>query len=74
MTTKILLAPDLAELPDFGVPIPASVHYVHCGDGRTKTGLTLEPGEHTVRVLLGDRMHIPKDPPLTSGKITIFVE
>jgi hypothetical protein len=63
-----------AELPDLGMPIPASDNYVHFGDGRTETVLTLEPGEHTLQMLLGDHMHIPHDPPLTSARITIFVE
>ena len=63
-----------AELPDLGMPIPANDNYVHFGGGQTETELTLEPGEHTLQMLLGDHMHIPHDPPLTSGKITIFVE
>ena len=63
-----------AELPDLGMPIPASDNYVHFGGGQTETELTLEPGEHTLQMLLGDHVHIPHDPPLTSEKITIFVE
>jgi hypothetical protein len=63
-----------AELPDLGLPIPATDNYVHFGDGRTETELHLEPGEHTLQMLLGDHMHIPHDPPLTSSKITVFVE
>ncbi|MBT8083559.1 MAG: DUF4399 domain-containing protein [Gammaproteobacteria bacterium] len=63
-----------ADLPDLGMPIPATENYVHFGDGRTETELTLDPGKHTLQMLLGDHMHIPHDPPLTSGKITIFVE
>ena len=63
-----------AELPDLGLPIPASDNFVHFGDGRTETELNLEPGRHTLQMLLGDHMHIPHDPPLTSGKITILVE
>ena len=63
-----------AELPDLGMPIPANDNYVHFGDGRTETELNLEPGEHTLQMLLGDHMHIPHDPPLTSPRITIFVE
>ena len=63
-----------AELPDLGMPIPATDNYVHFGDGRTETELTLDPGEHTLQMLLGDHMHIPHDPPLISAKITIFVE
>ena len=63
-----------AELPDLGMPIPASDNHVHFGDGRTETELTLAPGEHTLQMLLGDHMHIPHDPPLASERITILVE
>ena len=36
--------------------------------------LTLEPGEHTLQMLLGDHLHIPHDPPVMSSPITITVE
>lgn len=63
-----------AELPDLTLPIPASANYVHFGDGRTSTEITLEPGRHTLRMLLGDHLHVPHDPPVFSGLITITVE
>jgi hypothetical protein len=63
-----------ADLPDLTMPIPASENYVHFGDGRTETEITLEPGEHTLQMLLGDHIHIPHDPPVMSEKITVFVE
>lgn len=63
-----------AGLPDFGQPIPASEHYVHFGDGSTSTELNLEPGSHTLQLLLGDYLHIPHDPPLISDPITVVVE
>ena len=63
-----------AELPDLNLPIPASDNYVHFGDASTETELTLEPGEHTLQMLLGDHTHIPHDPPLMSDKITVYVE
>ena len=63
-----------ADLPDLNFPIPASDNYVHFGDGRTETEITLQPGEHTLQMLLGDHTHIPHDPPLMSEKITVFVE
>lgn len=61
-------------LPDLGLPIPKTDNYVHFGDGSTETEITLEPGEHTLQMLLGDHMHIPHDPPLTSDTITVYVE
>ena len=63
-----------AELPDLSLPIPANANYVHFGDGRTSTEITLEPGQHTLRMLLGDHLHIPHDPPVISESITITVE
>jgi uncharacterized protein DUF4399 len=61
-------------LPDLGLPIPADEHHVHFGDGSTSTEITLPPGEHTLQMLLGDHLHIPHNPPLVSGQITITVE
>ena len=61
-------------LPDAGRPIPADANHIHFGDGSTSTELTLAPGEHTLQLLLGDHLHIPHDPPVASGTITITVE
>jgi len=61
-------------LPDLGLPIPKDAQHVHFGDGRTETQITLEPGQHTLQMLLGDHLHIPHDPPLVSDPITILVE
>jgi hypothetical protein len=61
-------------LPDIGLPIPKDEHHIHFGDGSTVTEITLDPGEHTLQMLLGDHLHIPHDPPLMSDVITINVE
>jgi len=61
-------------LPELGGPIPADAHHVHFGDGSTATQITLEPGVHTLQMLLGDYLHIPHDPALTSDVITVTVE
>ncbi len=61
-------------LPDMGLPIPADANHVHFGDGSTSTEIALEPGEHTLQMLLGDHLHVPHDPPLFSEPITIYVE
>lgn len=63
-----------AELPELGLPIPADEHYVHFGDASTSTELNLEPGSHTLQLLLGDYLHIPHDPPVMSERITLVVE
>jgi len=62
------------DLPDLGLPIPADEHHVHFGDGSTSTHISLPPGEHKLQMLLGDHLHIPHNPPLTSAQITITVE
>ena len=61
-------------LPEMGLPIPADANHVHFGDGRTETEIELDPGQHTLQMLLGDHLHIPHDPPLVSAQITINVE
>ena len=61
-------------LPDLALPIPKDAQHVHFGDGSTETEITLEPGQHTLQMLLGDHLHIPHDPPLVSDPITILVE
>ena len=61
-------------LPNLDLPIPADSQHIHFGDGSTTTEITLEPGEHTLQMLLGDHVHIPHDPPLTSDIVTITVE
>lgn len=64
-----------AALPEnLRLPIPADNNYIHFGDASTSTEVTLEPGQHSLRLLLGDHMHIPHDPPVTSDVITITVE
>ena len=61
-------------VPDLGLPIPKDENHIHFGDGSTATEITLEPGEHTLQMLLGDHLHIPHDPPLMSDLITINVK
>lgn len=63
-----------APLPDPGLPIPADERYRHFGDASTRTELTLAPGTHTLQLLLGDHRHVPHDPPVASGVITVTVE
>jgi hypothetical protein len=35
--------------------------------------LELPPGRHTLQLVLGDKEHVPFDPPVVSKKITITV-
>ena len=63
-----------APLPDLTLPIPANANYVHFGLGQTEVVLSLAPGKHTLRLLLGNYVHIPHSEPLYSEEITIVVK
>jgi len=49
-------------------------NYLHYGGGQTEAVLDLEPGNHTLQMLLGDLDHLPHVPPVMSEKISITVE
>lgn len=61
------------ELGDPTKPIPADDQHRHFGGGQTEVVLELEPGTHTLQLVLGDQNHVPHDPPLVSPRITIQV-
>ena len=58
---------------DAAVPLPMDDKHRHFGRGQTETTLDLPAGKHTLQLVLGDRNHIPHDPPVMSPKITITV-
>jgi len=60
--------------PDMDKPIPKDAKHVHFGKGQTETTVELEPGRHTLQLLLGDKAHIPHNPPVVSEVITITVK
>ncbi len=64
---------DVEELPSFKFPIPNDANHRHFGGGQTEVSLDLEPGTHTLQLILGDQSHVPHDPPMVSEKITITV-
>ena len=65
---------NLNSLPDMSLPIPADSNHLHFGGGQTETVLTLEPGVHSLQLLLGDFAHVPHVPPIISEKIIITVK
>lgn len=65
---------DVESLPPGDQPIPSDEHHRHFGGGQTQTTLELEPGKHTLQLLMGDFAHRPGDNPVASEKITITVE
>lgn len=61
------------DLPPLDRPIPSDAHHVHFGGGQTQTRLELEPGGHTLQLVLADANHVPHDPPVVSERIRITV-
>jgi len=61
------------ELPDLGMPIPSDNNHLHFGKAQDRVLLDLEPGLHTLQLLLGDGSHVPHQPPLISEKIEIRI-
>jgi hypothetical protein len=53
--------------------IPADMNHRHFGRGQTETMLDLPAGKHTLQLVLGDRNHVPHNPPVMSQKITVSV-
>ena len=65
---------DVATLPLLDAPLPATEQILHFGKGQTETELTLPPGKHTLQLLIGDKHHVPMEPPVISEKISITVQ
>ena len=63
-----------SEITDFGSAIPKDENHIHYGKGQTAASVELKPGKHTLQLLLGDKNHIPHDPPVKSDMITITVK
>ena len=58
---------------DYYLPIPSSSQHIHFGLGQTETELNLPPGKHQLQLILGDKYHVPHQPPLFSNKIQVTV-
>ncbi|MDG1579553.1 DUF4399 domain-containing protein [Pseudomonas sp. GOM6] len=65
---------DVDNMPLLDMPLPASEQIRHFGKGQTETELTLPPGPHTLQLLIGDKHHVPMEPPVISEKISITVQ
>jgi hypothetical protein len=63
---------DTSELPDLNQPLGSNVK--HFGGGQTEVELNLPKGKHTLQLILGDKFHIPHNPPVVSEKITVEVK
>jgi hypothetical protein len=58
-------------LPPLDQPMGGDI--MHFGGGQTETEITLEPGQHTLQLLVGDMNHVPHDPPVHSQQISVTV-
>ncbi|MES9991609.1 MAG: DUF4399 domain-containing protein [Candidatus Thiodiazotropha sp.] len=65
---------DVKEMPVMDKPLPSDDNHRHFGGGQTEVTLDLAKGSHTLQLVLGDKDHIPFDPPIVSDKITITVK
>lgn len=57
-----------------GQVIPSDDQHVHFGGGQIQTTMELPPGEHTLRLEMGNSAHIVHDPSVVSEPITITVK
>jgi hypothetical protein len=62
-----------APTPELDRPIPNDFNHLHFGAGQTEAEVTLTPGKHTLQLILGDKDHIPHNPPVMSPQITVNV-
>jgi hypothetical protein len=61
------------DVPPLDQPIPSDFNHLHFGAGQTEAQITLQPGPHTLQLLLGDKDHIPHSPPVMSPRIRVVV-
>lgn len=61
------------EMPPMDRPLPNDENHRHFGKGQTEAQITLPPGKHRLRALLGNHHHIPHKPAVKSPEITITV-
>lgn len=59
-------------LPPLDQPLGKALQ--HFGAGQTETLLTLPPGRHRLRLILGDQEHRPHGPPLVSEPVAVYVK
>lgn len=63
-----------AQVPALDQAMPSDEQHRHFGGGQTETTLELPPGSHTLQLILGDKDHVPHQPPVMSEQITIQVK
>lgn len=63
-----------ADTDEAAFGIVADENHRHFGGGQTEVTLDLEPGTHTLQLVLADHNHVPHDPPVISDVLNITVE
>jgi hypothetical protein len=63
-----------APIPPLDAPLPKDDKHIHFGGGQTEATLELAPGQHTIRLVLADKDHVPHDPPLLSDPVIFTVK
>jgi hypothetical protein len=61
-------------LPDLSLPLPSSEQVRHFGKGQSETELELPPGQYSLQLVLGNHLHVPHQPPIVSGTLSITVD
>lgn len=69
----LLLNTEAPDGRDLDYPLPKDANNRHYGGGETEALLDLEPGEHTLQLILADHNHIPHETPVISEVVTITV-
>jgi hypothetical protein len=62
-----------AELPALDQPIPNDFNHLHFGAGQTEAKITLPLGQHKLRLLFADSVHVAHNPPVYSDVINVTV-
>ena len=60
-------------VPPADQEIPNDRNHLHFGAGQTEAMVELPPGTHTLQLIMGDKDHVPHNPPVVSRQITITV-
>ncbi len=64
---------DVQGLPALNQAIAKDARHLHFGGGQTEVSLKLKPGQHSLRLILGDHAHIPHNPPVISQEVNFTV-
>ncbi len=64
---------DVTDGPALDKSLPVDANHKHFGGGQTEATVELSSGKRTLQLIMGDKNHIPHDPPVMSKETTIVV-